>query len=161
MSSTLCRRLPMAGWRRAEARGTRAARLSAIKADVGERLACPELTVGAVAGRHGITPRYVQRLFGQEGTTFSEFVLVQRLIQAHRMLGDPLCARWSIAAIAFEAGFGDLSYFNRSFRRRYAASPSDVRTAALRGQLPFSAPASSFLDKSQFAPVQDGGRRSG
>jgi AraC-like DNA-binding protein len=29
-----------------------------------------------------------------------------------------------------EAGFGDLSYFNRAFRRRYGASPSDVRAPA-------------------------------
>jgi AraC-like DNA-binding protein len=150
MSSVWCRRLPMAGIHAAEGRRMRAARLGAIKADIGEHLACRELTAGAVAGRHGITPRYVQRLFGQEGTTFSEFVLAQRLTQARRMLSDGLYAGWSITAIAFEAGFGDLSYFDRSFRRRYAASPSDVRKAALRGQLPLSEPASSFLDKSQF-----------
>ncbi|RVC16943.1 AraC family transcriptional regulator, partial [Mesorhizobium sp. M7A.F.Ca.AU.002.02.1.1] len=30
-------------------------------------------------------------------------------------------------------GFNDLSYFNRAFRRRYGATPSDVRAAALKG----------------------------
>nr|PZN69253.1 MAG: AraC family transcriptional regulator [Pseudomonadota bacterium] len=43
----------------------------------------------------------------------------------------------SIAAIAFECGFSDLSNFNRSFRRRYGLRPSDVRAQALtrrRGQ---------------------------
>ena len=73
--------------------------------------------------------------------TFSQFVRGQRLACACRMLGDPLHTHWSITAIAFEAGFNDLSYFDRSFRRRYAASPSDVRRAALRGQLPLSEPA--------------------
>jgi AraC-like DNA-binding protein len=29
-----------------------------------------------------------------------------------------------------DAGFGDLSTFNREFRRRYGATPSDVRAAA-------------------------------
>jgi len=156
MSSIRCRRLPMAGLHIAEVRGMRAARLSAIKADIAGHLAGRELTVAAVAGRQGVTPRYVQRLFGQEGTTFSQFVLRQRLTQAHRMLADPLCARWPITAIAFEAGFGDLSYFNRSFRRRYAASPSDVRKAPLQRQLSIRNPASSLPDKSEFAPVQDG-----
>ena len=31
--------------------------------------------------------------------------------------------------MAFECGFGDLSYFNRAFRRRYHATPTDVREA--------------------------------
>jgi len=34
--------------------------------------------------------------------------------------------------VAFDAGFGDLSYFNRVFRRRFGATPSDVRAAARR-----------------------------
>jgi AraC-like DNA-binding protein len=36
--------------------------------------------------------------------------------------------------VAYEAGFGDLSYFNRTFRRRYGATPSDVREAARRAK---------------------------
>ncbi|QPC89705.1 helix-turn-helix domain-containing protein [Mesorhizobium sp. INR15] len=33
----------------------------------------------------------------------------------------------SIGATAFQVGFGDISYFNRTFRRRYGVAPSDVR----------------------------------
>lgn len=140
----------------AEVGGRSAARFSAIKADIAGHLACPELTVGAVAVRQGITPRYVQQLFEREGMTFSQFVRWQRLARACRMLRDPLHARWTITAIALEAGFTDLSHFNHCFRRRYRASPSEVRRAALRGQLPLGEPTSSFLGKSEFAPVQDG-----
>jgi AraC-like DNA-binding protein len=32
--------------------------------------------------------------------------------------------------IAYDCGFGDVSYFNRVFRRRYGAAPSDVRAQA-------------------------------
>jgi AraC-like DNA-binding protein len=69
----------------------------------------------------------VQRLFESEGTTFSEYVLDQRLACVHRMLPDPRYAGWTVSAIALEAGFGDVSYFNRRFRRRFGASPTQCR----------------------------------
>ena len=116
----------------AAGRGVRAARLSAIKADIIDNLGGQDLSIGTIAARQRVTPRYVQVLFEDEGTTFSEFVLGQRLLRAHRMLTDWRFAGWNITAIAFEAGFGDLSYFNRVFRRLYAASPSEVRAEARR-----------------------------
>jgi AraC-like DNA-binding protein len=42
-------------------------------------------------------------------------------------LSDARFARHTIAALALRAGFADLSYFNRAFRRRYGVSPSDIR----------------------------------
>jgi len=72
----------------------------------------------------------VQALFESDGTTFSQFLLGERLARVYRMLHDPLQAPRSVSAIAYEAGFGDLSHFNRAFRRRYGATPSDVRAAA-------------------------------
>jgi AraC-like DNA-binding protein len=59
-------------------------------------------------------------------------VLGQRLAQAYRMLSDPRYVDRKISGIAFEAGFGDLSYFNNAFRRRFGMTPSDVREAARR-----------------------------
>jgi AraC-like DNA-binding protein len=107
-----------------------AARLKAIKADVSRRLSGGDLTVAAVAARHAVTSRYVHRLFEIEGTTFSQFVLGRRLEFAHRLLTDSRFASRSIASIAFDAGFSDLSYFNRTFRRRYGATPTDTKASA-------------------------------
>lgn len=112
-------------------RGVRAARLKAIKTDLARN---PALTLAAIAARQRVTPRYVQLLFEEDGTTFSEYALRQRLDCAHRLLTDPGHRDWSISAIALEAGFGDLSHFNRAFRRRYGAAPSEVRSEALRAQ---------------------------
>jgi len=39
----------------------------------------------------------------------------------------------AIGAIALRVGFGDLSYFNRTFRRRYGMTPSDARAQARNG----------------------------
>jgi len=90
------------------------------------------LSLTAVAARHRVTPRYVQALFEDDDTTFSQFLLGERLARAHRMLRDPLQTTHRISAIAYAAGFSDLSYFNRAFRRRFGATPSDVRAAARR-----------------------------
>lgn len=116
-------------WDRAKG-GLRAARLHAIKNDILARLAQSDLSVSSVAARQGVSPRYVQRLFEEEGTSFTAFMLNARLTRAHRMLSDPLFAGHTIGAIAYEAGFPDLSNFNRYFRRRYGMTPSDVRVAA-------------------------------
>ena len=114
----------------AKGRGLRVARLRAIESDIAERLAAPELSVESVATRQRVSPRYVQTLFEQEGTTFSQYVLGQRLVRAYRILTNPLFADRSITSVAFDAGFGDLSYFNRAFRRCYGATPSEVRVEA-------------------------------
>jgi AraC-like DNA-binding protein len=120
----------------AQNRGLRAARLSSIKSEIDARLGEGTLTVNGVAAAHGVTPRYVQLLFEREGTTFSEYLLAQRLIRAHRMLASPRFACRTSSAIAFEVGFNDLSYFNRSFRRRFGATPSDVRANLAGGARP-------------------------
>jgi AraC-like DNA-binding protein len=116
----------------AKVRGVRAARLHAIKEEIIGNLSRPNLSADAIAASHGISPAYVRKLFDADGTTFTDFVLGQRLAQAHRMLSDPRLFDRKISAIAFEAGFGDVSYFNNAFRRRFGMTPSDVRETARR-----------------------------
>lgn len=108
-------------------RGVRAARLRAIKKDVRASIGAHDLRIADVASRHGVTPRYIQMLFEQAGTTFSEFVLAERLLLAHQMLIDPGRGHLKVSEIAFAAGFSDLSYFNRRFRQRFGDTPSGVR----------------------------------
>jgi AraC-like DNA-binding protein len=116
-----------------KARGPAAARLRAIKADIIENVCSRELTIVSIAERHQVTPRYVRKLFEGEGVTFSEFVLAQRLARARRLLADARHDAETISAIAFACGFGDLSYFNRVFRRQFGATPTAVREAARTG----------------------------
>jgi AraC-like DNA-binding protein len=80
-----------------------------------------------VSTRSGVTVRYLHKLFESEGVTYSEFVLRERLARAYHNLRSPLHSRRAISTIAFDLGFNDLSYFNRAFRRRYNATPSEIR----------------------------------
>jgi AraC-like DNA-binding protein len=114
----------------AQTRGLAAARLHAIKQDIDRKLAQPHLSVAALALRHRSTARSIQRMFEAEGVTFTEYVLAQRLARAHSLLSDPGRTAEKISAVAYDCGFGDVSYFNRAFRRRYDAAPSDVRARA-------------------------------
>jgi AraC-like DNA-binding protein len=109
-------------------RGVGTARLRGIKADIMNNLGRADLSISIAAARHGLTPRYVRKLFEAEGLTFSEFLLSQRLQHAHRLLTDPRYSDRTISSIAFESGFNGLSYFNRAFRRAFGASPTEVRT---------------------------------
>jgi AraC-like DNA-binding protein len=116
----------------AEGRGVAAARLQTIKTDIRRNLGDHALSATAVALRHGVSPRYVHKLFERDGTSFSEFIMARRLDCALQMLKDPNFAARTISSIAFECGFNDISYFNRAFRRAYNATPSGIRSAVLR-----------------------------
>ena len=116
----------------ARSRGRGAALLRAAKAFIAENSSTPSLSVGSVAQHLGVTPRYLQKLFETDGATFSNFLLGKRLARAHRMLTDPRFDRSQVSSIAYEAGFGDLSYFNRNFRNRYDATPREIRKSRAR-----------------------------
>ncbi|MCP3382405.1 MULTISPECIES: AraC family transcriptional regulator [unclassified Bradyrhizobium] len=111
-------------------RGAKAARLRKAKFLIVNNCWRQDISVAGVAQELGVTPRYLQRLFEADGRTFSSFLIEQRLKRAHRMLREPEFAERPVSSIAYDVGFGDLSYFNRSFRRAYGATPSDVRSGA-------------------------------
>ena len=90
-----------------------------------------DVEIDTIAAEHGISVRYGRQLFADEERTYSDFVTDQRLTRAQAMLTSPRFADASIATLAFEVGFGDLSHFNRMFRRRYQATPSEIRREAL------------------------------
>ena len=100
----------------ASGRGVRP-RLRAIKADIVRNLTDRQLSIDTVAGRHGITPRYVSMLFDGEATTFSEFVLAQRLNRVHRMLTDPQFSGHTVSSSHLKPVSATSLIYNRCFRR--------------------------------------------
>jgi AraC-like DNA-binding protein len=114
----------------AQQRGGRAARLGAILREIDRRSGDPGLSAVTIALLLDITPRYVHLLLEESGKSFTHHVLERRLDKAAMLLRDPRWRHRKIADIASEAGFTDLSYFNRAFRRRFGATPSDIRESA-------------------------------
>ena len=116
----------------AEGRGLRAARLQAIKRYVADNLGHEGLTVGAVAARHRVAcPLRAAHCLRARVRRSSDYVLEQRLARVHRMLTSSHFARWTISAIALEAGFGESPISTAASSRRYGVRPSDVRAKSL------------------------------
>lgn len=83
------------------------------------------LDLASLAAEAGMSRYHFLRVFRRTvGTTPYQFVLTTRMRRAADRLAtthDP------ITAVAFDAGFGDLSTFVRRFRRLFGTSPSDFR----------------------------------
>jgi AraC-like DNA-binding protein len=109
---------------------TAAARLEVALGYIKKHFDMPDLTIAAVAHDQNISPRYLQRLIETTGTTFSERVQALRLQCAYELLTSPRQSGERISDIALRVGFSDVAHFNRSFRRRFGDTPSNIRTGA-------------------------------
>ena len=119
--------------RRSRVQTTEAASFSdatwlALQRAIHDQLRKQGLTVAAIAARVGISERYVHKLFGRSGTTFSEYVIERRLDGAAADLKNPALVAQDISTIAFDWGFSDLSHFTRRFKQRYGCRPRDWRS---------------------------------
>ncbi len=112
-------------------RGVKAARLRAILAEIARRFSDPNFDLDNVGRALGLSRRYVQQLLEETGKSFTEHLVERRLERSFAMLSDRRCLHLAIIDIAFAAGFGDVSHFNRMFRRRFGETPSGVRAAAI------------------------------
>lgn len=88
----------------------------------------PDLTVHSVAKYHNISNHYVRKLFYEANTSFTAYVTELRLNWAHQCLSASMPDELRIADVAFQAGFNNLGWFNRAFKRRYGLTPSALRS---------------------------------
>ena len=110
-------------------RGLRAARVQDILTDINARFADQAFSPHAVALRLGVSPRYVQDLLQDTGTSFTERVMELRLQKARAMLASPRHDIRKVSDIAYACGFSNVSYFNQRFRARFGCSPTQYRGA--------------------------------
>src|SRR6516162_3712200 len=93
----------------------------------------PGLSLAKVAQSLSISPRYLQRLLESSGTSFTAHVTELRLKHAFTLLTAEDLIDLRICDIALQAGFSDISHFNRLFRSRFGDTPKGVRAHARVG----------------------------
>jgi AraC-like DNA-binding protein len=116
----------------ARRRGLRAARVQQILAELSTGFANPAFSAHDVGRKLGLSARYVQELLHETDLTFTARVLELRLQKARAMLADPRHDRVKVSDIALACGFNAVSHFNRCFRRRFGAPPTQFRGGAGR-----------------------------
>lgn len=83
------------------------------------------ISVSDAAAVAGYTPNYFNACFREQvGMPFGEYLRQMRLNYAENLLRSSAI---SVSEIAFEAGFGSLSHFSRSFRKKHGCSPLEYR----------------------------------
>ncbi|MCA1454442.1 AraC family transcriptional regulator [Bradyrhizobium sp. BRP22] len=111
----------------ATTRGLRASRIHDIIAEIERGFMNAGFSAAHVARHLGLSTRYVQDLLHETGQSFTERLLERRLQQARHMLASERGDRLKISEIALACGFGEVSYFNQRFRRRFGVTPTECR----------------------------------
>src|SRR4030095_3342929 len=108
-------------------------------------------SVDELAGKLGVGPRHLDRLFVQHlGATPVVLAQTRRLHFAKRLLDE---TNLPISEIALAAGFGSLRRFNSVFRKTYKRAPRDLRQRTRSGA--GSRPADTVILKLAFRPPYD------
>jgi AraC-like DNA-binding protein len=89
-----------------------------------------DISLGEAARAVNMSAKYFSEVFSRAaGMPFVEYVSRVRIEKARAMLADP---DTRIVEIAFGAGFGSLSQFNRAFRKFVGQSPRQYRKSRAR-----------------------------
>ena len=104
--------------------GLRAVRLKAVLSVLERRFLEPDFSARELAAAASLSERYVNELLYEAGAGFTVRLNELRLGKAARLLA---MTTGPISDVALACGFNDISYFNRSFRRRFGLTPTAAR----------------------------------
>lgn len=105
----------------------RTAHLHRICQTIETWLGDPKLSPKRIADEHGVSLRYLQKLFTLSGRTFSGYVRGRRLERSRSDLASPLYAHLSITEICYRWGFNASAHFSRAFREQFGVPPREYR----------------------------------
>jgi steroid delta-isomerase-like uncharacterized protein len=88
----------------------------------------PDLTLGLLAQRMGISPTYLSQVVNREfGMSFRDFINSRRVAAAGVMLHDPAHAALPVVQVGLAAGFNSASAFYAAFQRFAQTTPLSFR----------------------------------
>ncbi|EQB7290021.1 helix-turn-helix domain-containing protein [Escherichia albertii] len=94
-------------------------------------LSDPDLSIHDCAQKCGISTRYLQKLFQEQGTTVNKWIQNRRMENYKCALTDPLLAEKNITQIAYDCGFSYISNLSRKFKAENMVTPSEYRRTHL------------------------------
>jgi AraC family transcriptional regulator, positive regulator of tynA and feaB len=100
--------------------------LSMMLDHLGRCVTDPDLSAESLARTFRCSERYVHKLFTATGRTVGQHLNDRRVALCAQRLIDRQ-ERRTIAEIAFEVGFRDISHFNRLFKRSHGITPRELR----------------------------------
>ncbi|MFN5573505.1 MAG: helix-turn-helix domain-containing protein [Bradyrhizobium sp.] len=96
---------------------------------IGQNFREATLRAARAARAFGVSERHIQKLLAGGGASFGETLAGLRLEAAAQALA---AGGGSVAQIAYECGFSDLSTFHRAFKARFGETPAAYRAARVR-----------------------------
>lgn len=109
-----------------QARAKEPVLLSMMLDHIGRCVTDPDLSAESLARTFRCSERYVHKLFSVTGQSVGEHLNDRRIALCAQRLIDKQEQR-TIAEIAFEVGFRDISHFNRLFKRSHGVTPRELR----------------------------------
>jgi len=102
-------------------------RLLLVRNYIDEHLSDPNLSLGDIAKKNGVSLRTLHQLFHPMGMSASEWLRTRRLQRCYDLLTSPQHETKTITEIAYSMGFSSSSHFSNLFRAQFGLRPSDVR----------------------------------
>jgi AraC-like DNA-binding protein len=110
-------------------------RLLLVRNYIDEHLSDPNLSLGDIAKKNGISLRTLHQLFHPMGMSASEWLRTRRLQRSYDLLSSPQHETKTITEIAYSMGFNSSSHFSNLFREQFGLRPSDVRKTSAASSL--------------------------
>lgn len=106
---------------------SRSASLHRVKQFIEDHLHDHTLDTSLIAAATGLSARYINHLFADEGYSLMRYVWQRRLEKCRQALQQPAQSGQALAIIAFQWGFIDQAHFSRSFKQAFGLSPRAYR----------------------------------